>query len=379
MSFSGALATWPEDRIRPMIDCATRDDVQRALAAEQRSPGDLAALLSPAALPLLEDIAAEAQRLTRAQFGRTIGLYIPLYLSNVCGADCAYCSYATGSGAAETRRTLALDEIRAECRTLQALGFKTVLLLTGEAPRAVGVDVIARAVEVAREYFPAVCVEIYSLDAGGYQKLVEHGLEGVTLYQETYHRPTYARVHLRGQKTDYRSRLDAIEHAGRANARNLSIGALLGLFDWQVDGFWTALHARYLQKECWRSSVSVSFPRLRNVPERFTISRPLADRDLVQLMLAMRLFVPQAGFNLSTREPASLRDKLIPLGVTMMSAGSSTRPGGYGSTARDTLAQFEVEDSRSPAAVAAAIRAAGYDPVWKDFDRAFHLDTVVGE
>jgi 2-iminoacetate synthase len=150
------------------------------------------------------------------------------------------------------------------------------------------------------------------------------------------------------------------------------VGALLGLYDWRLDGFWTALHARYLQKECWQSAVAISFPRLRHVPPRFTIGHQLSDRDLVQLMLALRLFLPEVGFNLSTRELPELRDRLIPLGVTMMSAGSSTRPGGYASFGQETLKQFDIEDRRPPREVAAAIKRAGYDPVWKDFDRAFH-------
>jgi 2-iminoacetate synthase len=218
---------------------------------------------------------------------------------------------------------------------------------------------------------------VYSLDEADYARLVGLGLEGVTIYMETYHRPTYGEVHLLGAKKDYDYRLDAIERAGRAGARKLSVGALLGLYDWRIDGFWAALHAKYLQKICWQSAVSISFPRLLHVPDRFDVPRLVSDRELVQLMLAIRLFLPEAGFNLSTRERAAFRDKLIPLGVTMMSAGSSTRPGGYGTYGDDTLEQFEIEDDRPAAEVVEAIRAAGYDPVWKDFDRAFTaLDAV---
>jgi 2-iminoacetate synthase len=215
-------------------------------------------------------------------------------------------------------------------------------------------------------------VEVYALKEEDYRRLVDAGLEGVTLYMETYHRPTYAQVHLKGRKKDYEARLGAMEAAGRAGVRRLSIGALLGLYDWRLDGFWTGLHARYLQKECWQSAVAVSFPRLFHVPPRHTIQHPLSDKELVQLLLALRLFLPEAGFNLSTRERPGLRDRLIHLGVTMMSAGSSTRPGGYAHYGGETLEQFDTEDRRSPAEVAAAIRRAGYDPVWKDFDKAFH-------
>ncbi len=188
---------------------------------------------------------------------------------------------------------------------------------------------------------------------------------------ETYDREVYGQVHLLGEKADYNYRLGAIERAGRAGARKLNIGVLLGLTDWRLDGFWTALHARYLQRVCWQSSVAVSFPRLRHVPERFHIPKLVGDRDLVQYMLALRLFLPEAAFNLSTREAPAFRDRLIPLGVTHMSAGSSTRPGGYETYGEEVLEQFALEDHRTPDAVEAAIRRAGYDPVWKDFDRAF--------
>ena len=366
------LDSWPEERLRGLIAEAGPEEVQRALGREFLQPEDLAALLSPAAAPFLEDMARAAQRLTRRQFGRTIGLYAPIYLSNLCYSDCLYCGYALHSGSSGERRTLTPGEIRAECAVLAGHGFQNILLLTGEAPKAAPIEYLARAVAIAREYFPSVAVEIYALDQEGYRVLVEQGLEGVTLYMETYHRQTYARVHRRGKKSDFPYRLEAIERAGRAGVRRLSIGALLGLFHWWADGFWMGLHARHLQKECWQSAISISFPRLRHAPERFKVQHLPSDRELVQLMLALRLFLPETGFNLSTRESPGLRDRLLPLGVTMMSAGSSTRPGGYAHLDEDAaLEQFEVEDRRSPQEVVEAIRRAGYDPVWKDFDKAF--------
>ncbi|MEW6659593.1 MAG: 2-iminoacetate synthase ThiH [Thermodesulfobacteriota bacterium] len=369
--FTKTLASWPETRIRGLIAGATDSDVTRALGREVLHPEDLAALLSPAAAARLEETARLAHRQTRRQFGRTIGLYVPIYLSNVCASDCTYCSYAFHSGREGERRTLTPAEIRTECETLAGHGFQNVLLLTGDHPQAAPVDYLVLAVAIAREYFASVSVEIYALKEEDYRRLVDTGLEGVTLYMETYHRATYDQVHLKGRKKDFAARLGAMEAAGHAGVRRLSIGALLGLYDWRLDGFWTALHARYLQKECWRSAVAVSFPRLFNVPARHTIAHPLSDKELVQLMLALRLFLPEAGFNLSTRERPALRDRLIHLGVTMMSAGSSTRPGGYSHLGDRALEQFATEDRRSPEEVAAAIRRAGYDPVWKDFDRAF--------
>ena len=372
MDFSNILESWPESRVRDLLAQATPDEVTKALNRGDRSPRDLAALLSPSAVQRLEAMARGANRLTRLNFGRTMALYAPIYLSNVCTSDCTYCGYAIRSGMSGERLTLTEPEIRAECRALAAHGFQNVLLLTGEAPTVAGIDYLARAVEIAREYFAAVSVEVYALGSREYERLVHAGLEGVTLYMETYHRETYAKVHLSGRKRDFGYRLGAIERAGRAGVRRLSIGALLGLYDWRVEGFWTALHAKYLQKSCWQSGVSISFPRLLHTPERYPVQSPLSDRDFVQLIVATRLFLPEVGFNLSTRERSGLRDRLIPLGVTHMSAGSSTRPGGYASCGEQTLSQFEIEDRRTPAEVAEVIRNAGYDPVWKDFDRSFH-------
>jgi 2-iminoacetate synthase len=366
------LDAWPEVRLREVIHQAGPADVKRALRREQPFPEDLAVLLSPAAVPFLEDMAQVAHRLTRQHFGRTIGLYAPIYLSNICHSDCLYCGYALHSGSVGERRTLTPAEIRGECASLAGHGFQNILLLTGEAPKVAPASYLAQAVAIAREYFVSVAVEVYALDEADYRLLVDKGLEGVTLYMETYHRETYAAVHPRGRKRDYDYRLDAIARAGRAGVRKLSIGALLGLYNWWADGFWMGLHARQLQKECWQSAISISFPRLRHVPERYQVQHLPTDRELVQLMLALRIFLPEVGFNLSTRESSRLRDSLLPLGVTMMSAGSSTRPGGYAHLNDDAaLEQFEIEDRRSPAEVVAAIRRAGYDPVWKDFDRAF--------
>ncbi len=365
------LNKWPAETIRDRIESATNSDVEAVLANQDHTIDDMLVLLSPAAERYLEPMAVEAQRLTRWHFGRTIGMYVPLYLSNVCGADCTYCGYAVRSGNKEKRITLTEDEIRCECATLSGMGFQNVLLLTGEAPKAVPVDYIVRGVEIALEYFPSVSIEVYSLDETDYARMTSLGLEGVTLYMETYDRATYADVHLLGEKADYDYRLNAIERAGRAGTRRLSVGALLGLFDWRIDGFWAALHAHHLQKTCWQSSIAVSFPRILHAPERYPIAQPVSDKHLVQLMLATRLVLPEAGFNVSTRERPAFRDRLIPLGVTNMSAGSSTRPGGYGLYGEETLEQFAIEDNRSPAEIGDVIQKAGYEPVWKDFDRAF--------
>lgn len=371
MPFQAILDAHPEALLQDLIDQATPQSVQAALRKDGRSLSDLAALLSPHARPHLEAMAKEAQRLTRWHFGRTITLYAPMYISNLCAADCVYCCFSVRNPTGDRRTTLRPREIRVECEALAARGFDQVLLLTGEAPKRVTIERIAEAVRIAREYFTSVSVEVYAMQTEGYRQLVDAGLEGVTLYMETYDRATYEQVHLEGEKANYDFRLDAIERAGAAGARKLSIGALLGLHRWPIEVLRLALHAKHLQRVCWQSALSISLPRLLHVPERFHVIDRVSNADLVQILLALRLFLPDVGVNLSTREAPALRDRLIPLGVTAMSAGSSTRPGGYASRGDDVLEQFEIEDYRPVDEVVAAIRRADYDPVWKDFDHAF--------
>ncbi|MCU0724934.1 MAG: 2-iminoacetate synthase ThiH [Planctomycetes bacterium] len=377
MSFARELDAWPPERITALLDRAGPAEAERALGQEEPGPADLAALLSPAARPLLERMARRASAITRQHFGRTVTLYAPLYVSNVCGADCAYCGFSTAAGKGLRRRTLGPDEIARECDALAARGFRHVLLVSGDAPGQVTCGYLAEAVRIARARFPSVSIEVQALDGEEYRRLAGAGIEGVTLYMETYDRGVYAGVHRGGRKADFEGRLEALERAGMAGVRRLNAGALLGLAPWRIDGFRLGLHVRWLQRACWRSAVAVSFPRLRHVPEGFAIPCPVGDADLVQIMLALRLFLPEAGFTLSTREPAALRDRLVPLGVTLLSAGSVTRPGGYADAEEKVLAQFEVEDRRSPEEVARAIRRAGYDPVFKDFDRAFDAEPEI--
>ncbi len=381
MTINEYMNQWPEERLRELLAVASTETVETALNKQDRDIGDLAVLLSPAAKPYLEAMAQEAQRLTRWHFGRTMSLYAPIYISNLCAADCVYCGFAARSGSREKRITLDKAGIRSECEALAKMGFSNVLLLTGEAPKVVTPDYIAEAVSIARDFFTSVSVEVYAVDENEYRQFVEAGLEGVTLYMETYHRPTFKEVHLLGGKANYDYRLEAMDRASAAGVRKINIGALLGLYEWPLEVLWTALHARYLQKHCWRSSIGLSFPRLLHTPERYHVHYPVNDADLVQIMLALRLFLPEVGFNLSTRERPEFRDKLIPLGPTHMSAGSSTQPGGYATymrgqadertNYREVLEQFEIEDFRPVAEVVQSIRDAGYDPVWKDYDRAF--------
>lgn len=370
MSFIDILQLWPQERIADLYNSISSEQIEASISREHRDVTDLIALCSPKAVPFLEAIAQQAQTITRTRFGRTISLYAPIYLSNVCTANCVYCGFSAAHSGT-SRITLSEEAIEAECAALANMGYQSVLLLTGDAPMIASPAYIAKACSIARKWFASVAVEVYSMDTDDYKQLVQNGLDGVTLYMETYDRDTYTRLHQKGRKKDYLYRMDTLERAGQAGVRRLSTGVLLGLFDWRIEVAWLALHVEYLQKHCWESAASISFPRLRHVPGGFDIPTPVSDVDLVQMMVALRLLFPEVGFNLSTREPAALRDRLLAFGVTAISAGSSTRPGGYSHPEDNNLEQFEIEDTRSPAEVAAMLVQAGYDPVWKDFDQAF--------
>jgi 2-iminoacetate synthase len=353
--------------LRRMIDRATDADVSRALASTRPGLDGFAALLSPAAAPRLEELANAAHSTTVRRFGRTIHLFAPLYLSNECVSVCTYCGFSAGNEIA--RRTLSVDEVLAEAQVLVARGFRHLLLVAGEHARIVSKDYLVECVKALAPFVPSISVEVQVWDTETYRRLVEAGCEGVVVYQETYDRDTYGAVHLKGKKRNYDWRLAAPDRAAAVGVRRLGVGALLGLHDdWRAEAIALAAHAGALVHRWWRCEVTLSLPRLRPAAGGYEPADPISDRDFVQLLCALRLFLPDVGLVMSTRESPELRDALVRLGVTHMSAGSHTEPGGYAAPS-DAEAQFEVSDDRSPAEVAASLRAAGYDPVWKDWER----------
>lgn len=361
------LASAPTRReLRTFVDRATDADVDRALArGRKRDLTDFAALLSPAATARLEELAVAARDATLQRFGRARNLFAPLYVSNECVSVCTYCGFSAGNEVA--RRTLSVDEVVAEAQELASRGFRHVLLVAGEHARIVNKDYLVECVGAVADFMASVSVEVQVWDEPTYTRLVNAGADGVVVYQETYDLGTYADVHLKGKKRNYEWRLAAPDRAAAAGARKLGVGALLGLHDdWRSEAIAVAAHARFLMHRWWRCEVAVAVPRMRPAAGDFEVADPVDDRSFTQLICALRLALPDAGITLSTREPALLRDALVPLGVTTLSAGSHTEPGGYASES-DAEPQFEISDTRSPAEVAAALRAGGYDPVWKDW------------
>ena len=338
----------------------------------------------------LESMAQTARSLTLQNFGRTMRLFAPLYLSNECINNCRYCGFSRDNPI--LRVTLSVEEVVTEARYLRDAGFRQILLVAGEHPKFVDENYLLNCVHALAQDFPSISLELGPMSTEDYLPLVRGGAEGLVVYQETYHRGVYAELHTSGPKRDFDYRLDCPERAYRAGFRRLGIGALLGLWRWQDEAAALAAHVEYLLQHCWQAQITVSLPRLRPAAGGFRPLFSITDRELAQLICALRITFPQVGIVLSTRERPSLRDALVSLGVTMMSAGSHTEPGGYTrrgvehlhQTVRgrimppefqdgeDQLAtgQFEISDDRSPREIAQLLRMRGLEPVWKDWEQS---------
>ncbi|MDO9585159.1 MAG: 2-iminoacetate synthase ThiH [Syntrophales bacterium] len=343
-------------------------DVARVLEKSSLKPLDFLILLSPAAGALLEELAQKAHRLTRQHFGKVILLYTPLYLSDYCTNRCLYCGFNTGNRLARSR--LELKEVLEEGRLIAAGGMRHVLLLTGESRTASSVDYIKECVWVLKGLFTSLSIEVYPLEEEEYRELVASGVDGLTVYQEVYDEKVYAEMHPEGPKSDYRYRLDAPERGCRAGMRSVNLGALLGLNDWRKEVFLAGLHTDFLQDKYPEVEISLSFPRLRPEVGGFKPRVAVSDRGLVQGILAYRLFMPRAGITISTRERSALRDNLIHLGATKMSAGSCTAVGGRLPGRNTTVGQFAISDERSVAEVREMLIKSGYQPVFKDWQNS---------
>ncbi|MCK9588356.1 MAG: 2-iminoacetate synthase ThiH [Terrimicrobiaceae bacterium] len=356
----------------------------RSLREKSRIVGGFEALLEPMDKRELEELAARAAALTRRHFGRTMRLFAPLYLSNECINSCAYCGFSREN--AIQRVTLEIDQVEVEARHLAAEGFRNVLLVAGEHPKFVSGEYLARCIARLRGFVPGISIEVAPMDSEAYRSLVGAGAEGLVVYQETYHRGTYREMHLHGPKKDFDWRLDTAERGHEAGFRRIGIGALFGLWCWQEEAMALATHLEYLQRVCWRSQISVSLPRLRPAAGEFEPQHPLPDREFIQLLCALRVTFPTVGIVLSTRESRALRDIVAPLGVTMMSAGSHTEPGGYTGQGREALhltvrgkavrgtggasatEQFVISDDRDVRTMESSLARMGLEPVWKDWD-----------
>lgn len=352
------------------IATVSKVDVSRAIEREGRGGiDDFTALISPvASSSYIEPIARLSKHLTEKRFGKAVRLFAPLYLSNECNNICDYCGFSLGNKIA--RKTLTTAEILKEGGFLKKMGIDHVLLVTGESTQKVGVEYIDNAIHTLRPYFSNLSIEVQPLSSQEYSIFKRSGLHAVLVYQETYNKESYAKHHLKGKKRNFEWRLNTPDRLGQANMHKIGLGCLYGLTpDWRTDAFFAAHHMDYLQRKYWKTQYSMSFPRLRPCAGETPPAVILADRDLVQLIGAFRIFNHELEISISTRESAFLRDNLLSLGVTTMSAGSKTNPGGYGNS--DSLEQFEISDDRTVNEISASLDASGYDAVWKDWDESY--------
>jgi 2-iminoacetate synthase len=361
-----ALLRWEGFDIEAFFEAVVPADVTRVLQKNILDERDFLVLLSPCGQAFLEPMARRAKALTLRHFGRVVQLYQPLYLADHCTNNCVYCGFRRTASMPRTRLTI--EEIRHNARRMSETGIRHVLLLTGEAPAITPLSYLKEAVLAVRAYFSSISLEMHPMREDDYRELVAVGADGLTIYQETYDRNRYAEVHLSGRKRDFNWRLETPSRGCRSGFRAVNVGALYGLHEPRGDCFRAGLHARGLQLAHPEVEISLSFPRIHRAEPGLTGFSPVSDTTLVQLIVATRLFLPRAGIALSTREPARLRDHMMGIGVTRLSAGSSTEVGGYASS-RAAQGQFVIEDTRSVDEVVEAIRGLGFDPVFKDWQR----------
>jgi len=364
LSFSKELARFNNFDFQSFLGNVNRKDIERVLLKESLSELDFLSLLSSSALDYLEPLAQRANNCTLSNFGRVILLYTPLYISNYCDNDCLYCGFKHSNKI--QRKKLTVNEVELEAQEIAKSGIRHVLILTGESKSMSPISYIKDCVEVVSRYFTSVGVEIYPLREDEYALLIAAGVDSLTIYQETYNKDLYASLHPSGPKSDYHFRLDAPQRAAAAGMRQVNVGALLGLDEFQKDVFFTGLHGRWIQNNYPEIELGVSFPRLQPQAGDFVCAHALTDRELVQSLIAMRLFLPRAGIAISTRENNELRKNLIGLGVTRMSAGSRTQVGGYALDATKE-GQFEIADKSSVDEVKEMIMQKAYQPVFKDW------------
>jgi 2-iminoacetate synthase len=354
------------DDVKASIYSKNHIDVEEALHHPKRSLEDFKALVSPAASTYLEPMAQLSHQLTQKRFGKTLQMYIPLYLSNECNNICTYCGFSLDNKI--KRKTLSPIEIMQEVSVIKNMGYEHVLLVTGEANQTVHVDYFKKVLTLIRPHFSHISMEVQPLDQEDYEALIPLGLNTVLVYQETYHQEDYKKHHPKGKKSNFEYRLGTPDRLGRAGIHKMGLGVLIGLEDWRTDCFFTALHLQYLEKTYWQTKYSLSFPRLRPFSGGLEPKVAMNDRELAQLICAYRIFDEEVELSLSTRESASFRDNIIKMGITSISAGSKTNPGGY-AVAPESLEQFEISDERSPQEIAKMIKNSGYEVVWKDWDQ----------
>lgn len=364
MSFYNVFKQFDDFDFERRFSSVNAGDIKKIINQDRISKDDFLKLISPKAQPYLELMAQKARELSMKHFGKAVTLYTPMYLSNYCNNKCVYCSFNANHEI--TRRRLTEKEILEEGEFIAQTGLKHLLILTGSSRQATPVKYIRRAVELLKDRFESIAIEVYPLHPFEYKQLIDAGVDGLTIYQEVYNEEQYKKVHPSGPKRDYIFRLNAPESACQEKMSQVNIGALLGLHDIRKEVFYLGLHGEYLSKKYPGVEMSFSLPRLKKAKGSYFYNE-IKDKDFVQLLLALRIFLPFFSINISTRENASFRKQLIHLGVNKMSAGVSTAVGGH--IDQKGEAQFAIDDHGSVNNVKKMIRDQGFQPVMKDWVR----------
>lgn len=358
-----SMVSW--DQVKQSIYSKTEEDVQIALNKSNLNLEDFTALISPSAEPYLEEMAKLSHAKTQKRFGKTMQMYVPLYLSNECQNICTYCGFSMDIKI--ERKTLSDQEILDEVKVIKSMGYDHVLIVTGEANKTVGLEYFKNAISLLAPHFANISIEVQPMEESDYVALREAGVNTVLVYQETYHEENYKLHHPKGRKSNYKFRVETHDRLGRAGIHKMGLGVLIGLEDWRVDSVFNAMHLNYLEKKYWKSKYTVSFPRLRPCAGGVELKSVISDKQLVQLICAYRLMNEEVELSMSTRESAKFRNHVVKLGITSISADSKTDPGGY-SNPEVNLEQFEIDDKRTANEFAEVIRKQGYEPVYKDWD-----------
>ena len=347
-------------------DIYTAKDVKEALAAETCSVDNFKALLSPAALPFLEEIAQKAQKETRKHFGNSVAIFTPLYIANYCENYCVYCGFNCHNKI--KRAQLNAEEIEKEMQAIAETGLEEVLILTGESPNKSSVEYIGEACKIAKKYFKLIGLEVYPMDSKDYAYLHECGADFVTVFQETYNSDKYKTLHLGGRKRIFPYRLNSQERAIMGGMRGVGFAALLGLDDFRKDALATGMHAYLLQKKYPHAEIAFSCPRLRPIINNDKINpKDVHEPQLLQIICAYRIFMPFASITISTRECERFRDNIIQIAATKISAGVNVGIGGHSQEEEKGDEQFEISDGRSVDEIYQMIEDNGMQPVMTDY------------
>lgn len=347
-------------------DKYTENDVRQALEHETKTIEDFKALLSPAALPFLEDIAQQAQAETRKHFGNSINMFTPLYISNYCENYCIYCGFNCHNKI--HRAKLNYEEIEKEMQAIAKTGLQEVLLLTGESKKMSDVEYIGEACKIARKYFKVVGLEVYPMNSDEYSYVQKCGADYVTVFQETYNSDKYETLHLAGHKRVFPYRLETQERALMGGMRGVGFAALLGLSDFRKDAFATGIHAYLIQRKYPHAEIAFSCPRLRPIISNDKINpKDVHEPQLLQVICAYRLFMPFASITISTRECQRFRDNIVQIAATKISAGVDVGIGGHSDGEKKGDEQFEISDGRNVKEVYDALCKNGMQPVMSDY------------